>query len=255
MGNINSNKRRTFAANSHAGKSLKLDTNGMIAGGIVHDFNNLLTTISGYAEMIHDELPGGTALSEKVLRLRAAVSRASLLSRQLLQTGDVSSGEKSKVSINEILYETLDLLKDQAAVNIRFRSDIPGEPVYVYAAQNQLFRIFLNLFTNAIQSMNDRGGLLHVRVSRIPAVKIKPPLRIPGISAFTLITVRDTGSGIDPEVRKRIFEPGFSGRHDISSAGLGLSVVHDIIRDLDGEIRVASKTGAGTIFRIYLPIP
>lgn len=230
-----------------------LDTSGMIAGGIVHDFNNLLTTISGYAEMIDDELPRGTALSEQVLRLRTAVSRASLLSRQLLQIGDDKPGEKSRISVNEILCETLDLLKNQAAGKIRFESDIPSDPIYVFAAQTQLFRIFLNLLTNAIRSMNDRGGRLHVSASQVSGEMAGPAKGRAGIPVYALITVSDTGPGIDRKVIKRIFEPMFSGRPDSGSAGLGLSVVHDIVRDLEGEIRVTSKAGTGTTFRIFLP--
>lgn len=254
MKDIRSNKSGPVQANSLSGNALKLDTIGMVAGGIVHDFNNLLTTISGYAEMISDELQADSALSENVLRLRSAVTRASKLTQQLTAIGDNYPAERTEVNVNDILREALDLFKNLYTLKIRTQSDIPAEPIYVVADPNQLFRIFLNLIMNALQSMDRKGGLLSVRASLITADNVRSATLKNNVAPFyALITVRDTGSGIDREARKHIFEPQFSGRSDSPVSGLGLSVVHDIVKDLEGEIKVTSKSGAGTAFRIYLP--
>jgi signal transduction histidine kinase len=247
-------KSETLRANSLSGKALKLDTIGMVAGGIVHDFNNLLTTISGYAEMISDELPIDSVLSEKVLRLRSAVTRASELTQQLTTVGDNYPAERTDVNVNEILREALDLLINMHTLKIRTQSDIQKDPIYVVADPNQLFRIFINLLMNAFQSMNRNGGLLSVSTVLRTAEKVKSATgRDTNAPFYALITIRDTGSGIDTKARKHIFEPQFSGKSDSPINGLGLSVVHDIVNDLEGFIRVTSKKGAGTTFRIYLP--
>lgn len=239
---------------SLTGKALKLDTIGMVAGGIVHDFNNLLTTISGYAEMISDELPKDSALSEKVLRLRSAVTRASELSQQLTTIGDNYPAEIAEVNVNEILRETLDLFNNLHTLKIRTESEIPEVPIYVVADPNRLFRVFFNLYMNAFQSMDRKGGLLSVRAALIKAEKVKSATGRDTVAPFyAFITVRDTGSGIDRKARKHLFEPHFTGRSDSPINGLGLSVVHDIVKDLEGVIRVISRNGAGTTFRIYLP--
>lgn len=249
-----SNKSWPVQANNLSGKALKLDTIGMVAGGIVHDFNNLLTTISGYAEMICDEVPKDSALSEKVLRLRSAVTRASELTQQLTVIGDNYPAERTDVNVNDILREALDLFNNLHTLKIRTQSDIPAEPIYVVADPSQLFRIFLNLLMNAFQSMERKGGLLSVSAALITDAKVKSATGKKTVAPFyALITVRDTGPGIDNKARKHIFEPQFSGRSDSPINGLGLSVVHDIVKDLEGVIRVTSKNGAGTAFRIYLP--
>ncbi len=254
MKDIRSDKSGPLQAKSLSGKALKLDTIGMVAGGIVHDFNNLLTTISGYAEMISDELSADSSLSEKVLRLRSAVTRASELTQQLTAIGGNYNAEKTDVNVNEILREALDLLNNLHALKIRTRSHIPADPIYVVADPNQLFRIFLNVMMNAFQSMDRKGGLLSVSATVITADKVKSATKRNTVAPFyALISVRDTGSGISREARKHIFEPQFSCKSDSPVNGLGLSVVHDIVKDLEGDITVTSKNGAGTAFRIYLP--
>lgn len=254
MRDRNSNKSGPIQANSLSGKSLKLDTIGMVAGGIVHDFNNILTTISGYAELISDELPSDSALSEKVIRLRSAVTRASELLRQLAAIGDNYPAEVTEVNINKIIREALDLFTDLHTLKIKTHSDIPAKPIYVVADPNQIYRILLNLLLNAFQSMNAKGGLLTIRAAIIPADKIKSAsLKNNAAPFYALITVMDTGPGIDRKLRKRLFEPHYYGRSDSAIHGLGLSVVHDIVEDLEGIIKVTSKTGSGTTFRIYLP--
>jgi len=239
---------------SLSGKALKLDTIGMVALGMVHDFNNLMTTISGYAEILSEELPIDSTLSEKVIRLRSAVTRASELLHKLTSIGDLYPAEKSYVNLNQILQETINLFNDLNSQKISVQIDIPAEPVYIVADPNQLFRIFLNLFINAFQSMHNKGGLLSVSAALIPTEKSKYPVGGKEFTPFTaVITVKDNGPGIERNARKQIFDAQYSGRSDSPINGLGLSVVHDIVKELKGNIRVSSKSGSGTTFRIYLP--
>jgi two-component system cell cycle sensor histidine kinase/response regulator CckA len=233
----------------------KLETIGALAGGIAHDFNNILTTISGYSEMLQEDLPKNSPSSEKVSKIQGAVLRAQSITNQILTFSRQVEQEKILVSASEILRETIGFVRSATPSYIIIKSHIPKKEANVLADPTQLFRVFLNLMTNAIQSMDENGGTLSVNLTIIEGKLIRHELNKDIVAdEYVLITFRDTGKGMEPSLMRRIFEPFFTTREVGKGTGLGLSVVHGIISELDGEILISSKKQKGSVFYVYLPV-
>jgi signal transduction histidine kinase len=233
----------------------KLETIGALAGGIAHDFNNILSTIYGYSEMLQEDLHEGSELSEKVSKIQGAVLKARSITNQILTFSRQVEQEKISISISEVLKETIGFVKSAIPPNIIVKSHIPKNDPYVFADPTQLFRVFLNLMTNAIQSMEDEGGTLSVNLATVEGKQIQHELNKDIVAdEYVLLTFRDTGKGMESSLLGRIFEPFFTTRQVGKGTGMGLSVVHGIISELEGEILVSSKKGKGSVFYIYLPI-
>jgi signal transduction histidine kinase/PAS domain-containing protein len=233
----------------------KLETVGALAGGIAHDFNNILTTISGYSEMLQDDLPKNSELSEKVSKIQGAVLKARSITNQILTFSRQVEQEKIIISISEVLKETIGFVKSSIPSNINVRSHIPKKEANVFADPTQLFRVFLNLMTNAIQSMEEKGGTLSVNLSVVDGKLVKHELSKDIVAdEYALLTFKDTGKGMNPSLLSRIFEPFFTTREVGKGTGLGLSVIHGIVTEMEGEILVSSKKEKGSVFYIYLPL-
>lgn len=233
----------------------KLETIGSLAGGIAHDFNNILATISGYAEMIQDDLREGSDLSEKVSKIQGAVIRARSLTNQILTFSRQVEQEKIQVSVTEVLRETIGFVKSVIPSNIIIKSRISKKNATVFADPTQLFRVFLNLMTNAFQSMEEDGGTLSVYLSIVDGIGIQHELNKNIVAdKYVLLTFKDTGKGMDPSLVSRIFEPFFTTRKIGKGTGLGLSVVHGIVSELEGEILVSTKKEKGSVFYVYIPV-
>ncbi|HNW57184.1 MAG TPA: ATP-binding protein [Bacteroidales bacterium] len=233
----------------------KLETIGALAGGIAHDFNNILATISGYAELLQDDLPQQTELSEKVSKIQGAVLKARSITNQILTFSRQVEQEKVPVNVSAVLKETIGFVKSALPSNIIIKSRIIKNGVSVYADPTQLFRVFLNLMTNAMQAMEDNGGSLSVTQAVVEGKCVKHDLN-KGIVAdeYVLLTFKDTGKGMDQSLKSRIFEPFFTTREVGKGTGLGLSVTHGIVAEMEGEILVSSKKGKGSVFYVYLPV-
>jgi signal transduction histidine kinase len=233
----------------------KLETIGALAGGIAHDFNNILATISGYSEMLQDDLPKASELSEKVNRIQAAVLKARSITNQILTFSRQIEQEKVRVSISEVLKETIGFVRSAIPQNISVKSSFPKKNVNVYADPTQLFRVFLNLMTNAIQSMEEEGGTLSVSLVTVGGKDVQHELNKDIVAdEYALMTFSDTGKGMDPSLLRRIFEPFFTTREVGKGTGLGLSVVHGIVSEMEGEILVSTKKNKGSVFYVYLPV-
>jgi signal transduction histidine kinase len=233
----------------------KLETIGALAGGIAHDFNNILATISGYSEMLIEDLPKGSDSSEKVTRIQNAVLKARSITNQILTFSRQVEQEKVTVSVSKILKETIGFVKSAVPDNILIRSRIPVASANVYADPTQLFRVFLNLMTNAIQAMEESGGTLSVNMVIIEGKLVKHELSKDIVAdEYVLLTFKDTGKGMEPSLMSRIFEPFFTTREVGKGTGLGLSVIHGIITEMEGEILVSSKKEKGSAFYVYLPV-
>ena len=233
----------------------KLETIGALAGGIAHDFNNILATISGYSEMLKDDLPVNSDLSEKVNKIQGAVLKAKSITKQILTFSRHVEQEKIQINASEILRETIGFVKPAAPSNIVINSQIAKIKTNVFADPTQLFRVFLNLMTNALQAMEEEGGTLSVTTAIIEGQHVKHELSKDIVAdEYVLITFRDTGAGMDTNHMSRIFEPFFTTREIGKGTGLGLSVVHAIISELEGEILVSSKKETGSVFYVYLPL-
>ena len=233
----------------------KLETIGALAGGIAHDFNNILATISGYSEMLQDDLLKHSALSEKVSKIQGAVLKAQSITNQILTFSRQVEQEKILISVSEVLKETIGFVKSAIPSNIMVKSRIPKKNANVFADPTQLFRVFLNLMTNAIQSMEEEGGTLSVNLAVVEGKFVQHELN-KGIVAdeYVLLTFKDTGKGMEPSLIGRIFEPFFTTREVGEGTGLGLSVIHGIITEMEGEILVSSKKEKGSVFYVYLPV-
>lgn len=233
----------------------KLETIGALAGGIAHDFNNILATISGYSEMLHDDLPKESDLSDKVSKIQGAVLKAQSITNQILTFSRQVEQEKVPVSVSEVLKETIGFVKSSIPLNIIVRSRFSEKSANVFADPTQLFRVFLNLMTNAIQAMEENGGTLSVSLDVVEGKYVKHELNKDIVAdEYVLLTFKDTGKGMESSVIRRIFEPFFTTREVGKGTGLGLSVIHGIITEIEGEILVSSKKEIGSVFYIYLPV-
>jgi PAS domain S-box-containing protein len=233
----------------------KLETIGSLAGGIAHDFNNILATISGYAELLIADLPSQPLSSEKVAKIQMAVNKARSLTNQILTFSRQVEQEKVPVSVYEVLKETIGFVKSSAPGSVTIKSSYKGKEKHVFADPTQLFRVFLNLLTNAIQSLEDKKGTITVTLTIENGKKVRGDLnKVIVADEYFLVTFRDTGKGMDPSLVRRIFEPFFTTREVGKGSGLGLSVVHGIVSEMDGAILVSSDKGAGSNFYVYLPV-
>jgi signal transduction histidine kinase len=233
----------------------KLETIGALAGGIAHDFNNILATISGYSELLIADLPSQSLSSEKVAKIQMAVNKARSLTNQILAFSRQVEQEKVPVSVYEVLRETIGFVKSTAPPNVTIKSSYKGKQKHVFADPTQLFRVFLNLMTNAIQALEDKTGTITVTLTIEDGKKVRGDLnKVIVADEYFLVTFCDTGKGMDPSLLRRIFEPFFTTCEVGKGSGLGLSVVHGIVSEMDGAILVSSNKGAGSIFYVYLPV-
>lgn len=230
-----------------------IKTDDLIAG-IAHDLNNILTTIAGYAEMLQEDLPWDSPGNAKAVKIIQALSRAKSLVNQILIFGRHTKKDKIIVNVNDILIEITGFVNAALPPEISLNSDIPQIRIPVFADPLQLYRIFLNLMTNAVASMEEKGGILDIGVRIVDGDEAKSLINRDVVSEYyVIITFKDTGCGIDTALKGRIFEPYFTTREGMGT-GLGLSVVREIINDLDGRIFVSSKEKQGSVFEIYLPV-
>lgn len=233
----------------------KLETIGALAGGLAHDFNNILATIFGYSEMLLNEIPRSTPSAEKVSKIITAISRARSLTDQILTFSRQVDQEKIPVNVVEVLKETIGFIKSGINENIDIKEDILNTDVHIHADPTQLFRVFLNLMTNAIQAMEEESGTITVKLTVVDGNSIRHDLNKAIVADdYVLITFEDTGEGMYPSTVDRIFEPYFTTREIGKGTGLGLSVVHGIIEEIEGEILVSSKKNNGSVFSVYLPV-
>ncbi|MFH0843090.1 MAG: ATP-binding protein [Bacteroidota bacterium] len=233
----------------------KLETIGALAGGIAHDFNNILATISGYSELLQNDLPRSSSSSENVTKIMAAVSKARSLTNQMLTFSRQVEQEKVTVNVCDVLKETIGFVRSAVPSHLKISSRIRIKDTPVLADPTQLFRVFLNLMTNAVQAMEEQPGTISVSLTLVKGKNVQKELNKDIVAdEYALVTVKDMGKGMDPSLMRRIFEPFFTTREVGKGSGLGLSVVHGIVTEMGGEIMVSSKVNEGSLFYVYLPV-
>ena len=233
----------------------KLETIGALAGGIAHDFNNILATISGYSELLKNDLPESSHSAENVKKIMMSVTKARSLTNQILAFSRQLEQEKVTINVYDILKETIGFIRSAAPSGIKIKNNIRPGQYPVLADPTQLFRVFLNLMTNAIQAMEERKGILSVSLTLANYKDIQNELSTDIVTdEYVIVTIRDTGKGMDPSSVQRIFEPFFTTREVGKGSGLGLSVVHGIISEMGGEVLVSSKVNEGSVFDVYIPV-
>jgi len=232
----------------------KLESIGTLAGGIAHDFNNILAIITGYTELAL--LKGGHDVDwqARLSEVLAAGGRARDLVQQILAFSRQAEYTRAPISLGRTLEESVRFLRASLPATIETRSDLAARPDVVLADATQIQQVIMNLCVNAGHAMRRDGGVLEVGLApvRLDAGAARPWQDLPPGDYF-MMTVKDTGTGMTPEVRERIFEPYFTTKGPGEGTGLGLSVVHGIVKSHGGAVRVETHPGRGTTFEILLP--
>ena len=231
----------------------KLESIGMLAGGVAHDFNNLLTVISGFNELLIADLAGQEHLADYARQIRQATESAAALTAQLLSFSRKQIIRPTAVDLNSVIEGTAAMLRRLLGEDIRFVTNLPKGLSKAWVDVGQMNQVLMNLCANARDAMPD-GGTLTIETGEAEVDEdylAEHAEARPG--RYVLLTVSDTGHGMDEETRQRIFEPFFTtkGRR---GTGLGLSSVYGIVRQSNGWIWVSSEPGRGTCFKIYLPL-
>ncbi len=233
----------------------KMEAIGTLAGGIAHDFNNILTPILGFTEMARDKLPPESPIASNLDQVYKAGNRAKELAKQILAFSRQSDEELRPIQIHLIIKEALKLLRSSIPTTIEIRQDIDSRSGTVFSDPTRIHQIIMNLCTNAYQAMLETGGVLAVTVRPIELEdddhKIKNFSLTPG--PYVELTVSDSGIGMDRKTIDKIYDPYFTTKANGEGTGLGLSVVHGIVKSYGGHISVYSEPGKGTTFRLYLP--
>ena len=232
----------------------KMQSLGTLAGGIAHDFNNILLAISGNTRLAIDDLPPGHPALVSLQEVSKASARASAVVNQILMFSRREESAQVPVNLRAIIEESLNLLRATLPARIAVRTRIEASSPLVLGDPAQVHQVLLNLATNAAHAMGEAGGTLDFDLARV--VADENLLRsIPELQAgeYHRLSVTDTGIGMDPQVIERIFEPFFTTKPRGQGTGLGLAVVHGIVKAHRGAIRVISRLGAGSTFEVYLP--
>lgn len=233
----------------------KLETIGVLASGIAHDLNNMLTPILGHAELAKDQLPADSEVQADLDHISEAALRAKDLTRQILSFSRDSKYEVRPVYLPDTVKEALGLLRSTLPVSIDIRQDIDENCPLVMADATQIHQIVLNLCANASHAMRDRPGTLQVNLDQVridPEFRIEHPDLAPG--PYVRLSVEDTGHGMDSVTMEKIYDPFFTTKGVGEGTGLGLSVVHGIVASHNGAITIRSEVGKGTTISVYLPV-
>ncbi len=229
----------------------KLESLGRLAGGVAHDFNNLLTVINGYGDLVLRGLRTGDPLRDSVLEIRKAGERAQHLTQQLLAFSRKQVFEPKAMDLNALVTENVDMLQRLVGEDIQVITELEPMPTPVVADSSHLHQVLMNLAVNARDAMAG-GGSLTLRTAN---VDVDEGMAAEGLAAgaYVLLTVSDTGVGIEEEILEHIFDPFFTTKSHGEGTGLGLATVYGIVRQSGGTVFVRSQPNCGATFNIYLP--
>lgn len=231
----------------------KMEAIGTLAGGIAHDFNNILGIIIGYTELTLEDLMEDSISHQNLKQVLSAANRAGELVKQILAFSRKSEEERRPIYIGHIVKEGLKMLRSTLPVTIGIHTEIGDKTGLVIANPTQVHQVIMNLCTNAGFAMRGSGGELEVALKElnINSSNYKGDLA-PG--KYLRLTVKDSGQGMEPQVMERIFEPYFTTKKTGEGTGLGLSVVHGIVKSHGGDITLSSTPGKGTTFNVFFPV-
>ncbi len=234
-------------------QSQKMEAIGTLAGGIAHDFNNILFSIIGYTELSLDETKEGSLLHDNLLEVLEAGKRAKDLVQQILTFSRQTKHKLRPVQMDSIVKETLTLLRASLPTSVKIHKNIKSEAM-VLSDPTQIHQVFMNLCINAAHSMQKQGGILTIELT---STEIETDLtgKYPDLKPgpYINLNVSDTGHGMTPEILNCIFDPFFTTKTRGEGTGLGLSVVHGIVKNCGGAIYAYSIPGKGSIFKVFIP--
>lgn len=235
--------------------SQKLEAIGTLAGGVAHDFNNILCIIMGYTDLVLKNMTAEDQSYCHLTHIQKASKRARDIIQQLLTFGRKVEIRKQPIDVGPVISETLTFLRSTLPSNISIRLNIDITDEMILADPTQIHQVIMNLCVNAAQAVQNQEGIIAVTVtSRNVDFKKFEVCRYLPECRYIKIDITDNGPGIPPEISDRIFDPYFTTRGNLNGSGMGLAVVHGIVKNHDGCIAMSSKPDQGTTFTIYLPV-
>ncbi len=231
----------------------QLDAAGRLAGGVAHDFSNLLTSLLGHCDLLETELQGNGADGTHLQEIRAAAERATLLTRQLMAFGRKQVAQPTVLDLNEVIAGIQQLLLLMLNKNVDLDVRLQSSPSLVKADRSELEQVVLNLVLNGRDAMSEGGQLIvQTGAASLSEAQGQQGSAVPPGDYVTLV-VKDTGSGMNSEIKAHLFEPFFTTKEKGEGTGLGLATTHGIVRKSGGFVVATSTLGVGTTFTVYLP--
>lgn len=235
--------------------SQKMEAIGTLAGGIAHNFNNVLYPIMGYTEMVMEDAPKDSLARKNLKEVLIAANRAKVMVKQILTFSRQTDEDFSPIDVAPIIDDVVRLMKATLPATIQIKSSISEKRSIVMGDPAQIHQMLINLCTNAYHAMTDSGGELEIVLDTIlikdQDVRLGSAL---GPGSHIRLSISDTGTGIAPQLLERIFDPYFTTKPVGKGTGMGLSIAHAVIEKHKGEIRVQSRLGKGSVFDVFLPV-
>jgi len=242
------------ALQSQLVQAQKMEAIGTLAGGIAHDFNNILAAIFGYAELARANAPPNSTMVKDIDRVLEAGERAASLVKQILAFSRQDTIKRVPLELVPLIKQAIKLLRPALPTTIDIHQQLPATSEAILADPTQIHQIVMNLCTNAFHAMEQGGGVLSIRVRHRelqPADLVEYPQVRPG--RYVELAISDTGTGIDPQIRSKIFDPYFTTKGVGKGTGMGLAITHGIVASGGGFITCESEVGEGTTFTIFFP--
>lgn len=250
-------------AEEHLRRAQKMQAVGVLAGGVAHDFNNILTAIIGYSHLAIEGLPEDSPARDDIRQVTAAADRAKSLVQQLLAFARKERAGREVIDLRSVVRDALQLVQPSVPPHVALTLCCSEEPVPVLAAATQIHQVLINLCKNAVDAIvgdspDQDGGPEGVITVTLTSVGVAAPREMTRArldsGRYACLSVADNGCGMGSAVQERIFEPFFTTKPVDKGTGLGLAAVHGIVADHGGIIDVASAPGGGAMFSIYLPL-
>ncbi|MBI5590334.1 MAG: PAS domain-containing protein [Deltaproteobacteria bacterium] len=235
-------------------QSYKMEAIGSLAGGIAHDFNNILSAVLGFVELAKMKLKDNRSVENEMNQILSAGIRARDLVKQILAFSRQTGIKREPLVLAPLIKESMKFLRASLPVTIDIRQDISVSGSMTIADPTQIHQVIMNLCTNAAYAMKEKGGTLAIRLAEVE-LDDEAEQELKGLKQgpYLQLTVADTGCGIPKEIINRIFDPFFTTKGRGEGTGMGLSVVHGIVREMGGAISAYSEPGKGTTFQVLFP--
>lgn len=240
---------------SQLAQAQKMEAIGTLAGGIAHEFNNMLSIVIGNTELALDDIPDWSPVAHCIQEILAASLRAKDVVRKLLSVARKSPTSRKPIQIRPIIKESLDLMRKTIPATIDIRQNISCSAEIILGDATEISQVVINLCNNSFHAIGEQKGVLEVDLETIQ-LDSKPAIRYENLNSgnYAKLTVRDSGHGIKPELIDRIFDPYFTTKDVDEGLGMGLAVVHSIVKKHDGAIKISSEIGKGTTVEVLFPL-